>query len=898
MRKTGFRALARIFLPMQKSLLARIVASFFLLSSLIVGCLVVFGYSFFISGSESRATEQMEGIVSIKAATLERWVAEQMRDVLSFAEFPEVRRDMITLCSVAEQDPVAQAASARLRELFTDQLAYYSDLKDVFVLSARGGLIVFSTDPSAEGQYRVLDTYFTEGKKGTYVQNVYPSPMTLQPTITVSTPIGEKDGQVMAVLAVNLDLDSIDKIIEDRTGLGQGGVAYLVDRYNVFVSSTRFGSDKYPRGVHSVGIDMALGGRSGSALYQDYDGVPVIGVYRWIPERNLALIAEIPQSEVFDQARSQTITLITIGLAMVLIAAGGVYLLGRRIATPIIAMRRAALKVSGGDLSAQVPVLTHDEIGELAGSFNHMTVRVKSLYDELLAKEEHFRSLIETSTDIICIFDSSMNLSFVSPSVSRILGYSRDELLGRNVITLVHPEDDEKARLIAEKVVTAPGPKPMPIVLRVVCKDGGVRLLEITGRNLLSHSAIQGVVLTARDITERQQLEDKLLQAQKMEAVGRLAGGIAHDFNNLLTAVLGYSEVLLEEGGLETEAQGFVAEIKKAATRAASLTQQLLAYSRKQMLQPKTVDLNALVKNMQDMLGRLIGEDVEIITSLAPDLMHVKADPNQLEQVIMNLVVNARDAMPSGGTIVFSTANATIEGDSLQQFPEIAPGNYVVLGVSDTGIGMDAETTRRIFDPFFTTKGVGKGTGLGLSTVYGIVKQSGGHITVHSEPGRGSTFRIYLPATADFASQSEGEVSQPRKDGGSEAILIVEDEEAVRRIIEMVLVQAGYSVHSEGNPAAAIRYAQMAERIDFLVTDVILPGLTGKSMADVITERHPRMKVLFISGYTEDAIVQHGVLSEGISFLQKPFQPRILVAKVRELLDRGRAGPDAATAAR
>jgi two-component system cell cycle sensor histidine kinase/response regulator CckA len=267
--------------------------------------------------------------------------------------------------------------------------------------------------------------------------------------------------------------------------------------------------------------------------------------------------------------------------------------------------------------------------------------------------------------------------------------------------------------------------------------------------------------------------------------------------------------------------------------------------------------------------------------------MLVRADPHQLEQVIMNLTLNARDAMPSGGTIVLSSEGSLIGEDSARQFPELGPGRYVVLAVSDTGVGMDEDTLKKIFDPFFTTKGIGKGTGLGLSTSYGIVKQSGGHITASSELGRGSTFKIFLPASSEFPVHGV-EMPPGEKTTGSESILVVEDEEAVRKMIEMVLTQAGYAVHSESGPPSAIRYAQMADRLDFLITDVILPGMSGKSMADAIMEKHPGMKVLFISGYTEDSIVQHGVLAEGISFLQKPFQPRVLAAKVREILDTGR----------
>jgi PAS domain S-box-containing protein len=884
-RESRWKKVIAMALP-SKSLLARIVVYFFLLSSLIVFLLTAFSYFFFITGTEKRAMEQMTGLATIKANMLNSWVAERERDTVILAQLSDVVGAAKELSSVDALRSRYDAAYIGLHDFFIAQAANLPQLMEISILSAEGGRILFSTRSSLEGQYRVLDAFFIEGKKGTYIENVYPSPITLQPTLTISTPIRERDGRTVAVLAANLDLETMDTIIRDRTGLGKTGQAYLVDHYNVFVSSERFGSESYPRGVHSVGIDAAVTGKNGSGMYRDYAGMPVIGVYRWVSERDLALLVEIHQEEVFAPAQTQTIILVILGLGMVLAAAASIYLLARRIAAPILAVQQAALRVSQGELSAQAPVLTSDEIGELAKAFNLMAVKVRELYDELKRKEEHFRSLIESSSDIIAVLDERFRVVFVSPAVERVLGYSPEELVGTDPFRLLHPGDREWISAQVAHGLPSSESSPRPLVFRLAHKGGGWRVLEATGRNLLSHPAIAGIVIDARDVTERHQLEEKLSQAQKMEAVGRLAGGIAHDFNNLLTAVLGYSDVLLEESPLQSASREYVLEIRKAATRAASLTQQLLAYSRKQMLQPKTVDLNSLVSGMQNMLKRLIGEDIELSTRPAPDLLAVKADPNQIEQVIMNLAVNARDAMPQGGKIVFETCNVTLKADSFQQYPELAPGLYVVLSVSDTGIGMDAETRTRIFDPFFTTKGIGKGTGLGLSTAYGIVKQSGGHIGVSSEPGRGSTFTIYLPAAAgDPRPELESEPAQPDNLTGSETVLVVEDEESVRRMIEMVLGQSGYCVHSEANPSSAVRYAEMADHIDLVVTDVVLPGMNGRAMAEAILKSHPGVKVLFISGYTEDAIVQHGVVSEGISFLQKPFLPKMLAAKVRDILD-------------
>jgi two-component system cell cycle sensor histidine kinase/response regulator CckA len=346
--------------------------------------------------------------------------------------------------------------------------------------------------------------------------------------------------------------------------------------------------------------------------------------------------------------------------------------------------------------------------------------------------------------------------------------------------------------------------------------------------------------------------------------------------------MLGYADVLLE-APLDEESRLYISRIKEQAERAASLTQQLLAYSRKQLLQFRVVDLNALFLEMQDLLKRLIGEDIEMKVSLAPDLKRVRADTSQLEQVIMNLALNARDALPQGGSVIFETSNTDVE-DDLPLSRELVPGPYVVLTVSDNGIGMDAETRAKIFEPFFTTKGLGKGTGLGLSTVYGIVKQSGGHISVYSEKGTGSTFRVFLPATAENEQVRIKQPSRSEVPRGSGSILITEDEEGVRKMMELVLSQAGYSVHSEGVPQQAVTYAGLQKAIDLLITDIILPGMNGRKLAEEILKAHPKTKVLFISGYTETAIGEHGIFAEGFAFLQKPFLPKTLRAKVDEIL--------------
>jgi two-component system, cell cycle sensor histidine kinase and response regulator CckA len=391
-------------------------------------------------------------------------------------------------------------------------------------------------------------------------------------------------------------------------------------------------------------------------------------------------------------------------------------------------------------------------------------------------------------------------------------------------------------------------------------------------------------LVLALDITERRKLEDQLRQSQKMDAIGRLAGGVAHDFNNLLNVIMGYGELLQRRLTKDSPLQRHSAEIMNAAARAANLTRQLLAFSRKQVLQPRVLDLNLVVTDMEKMLRRLIGEHIELRTALSPGLGPVKADPGQIEQVILNLVVNARDAMIKGGKLIVETRSVALSGEEAG-LRNCAPGPYILLAVTDNGSGIAAETIPHIFEPFFTTKEPGKGTGLGLSTVYGIVSQSGGRIEVYSEIGRGTTFKVYLP--------QEGTAAQPitpaREDlapAGSETILLVEDEDAVRQITRELLVEAGYDVIDSGSPAEALLLASScAKPTGLILTDVVMPGMSGRQLAQRLRVTRPFWKVLYMSGYSDDTVGEDGVLEPGVHFLAKPFTRQELLRKVRDVLD-------------
>lgn len=512
-----------------------------------------------------------------------------------------------------------------------------------------------------------------------------------------------------------------------------------------------------------------------------------------------------------------------------------------------------------------------------------LAIERKRSEEALQRSEEQYRLLFEGNPLPMWVFDYD-TLAFLAVNDKAIqhYGYSREEFLAMTVREIRPPEElPAFDRLHFGPEIEARSDRAG----KHQRKDGSIIDVEVTRHTIKFRDRPCGLVLS-NDITQRKQLENQFRQSQKMEAVGRLAGGVAHDFNNLLTAITGYCDLLLSGLDEDLPLRRDLEEIKKAGDRAASLTRQLLAFSRRQVLQPKVLDLNEVVANIEKMLMRLIGEDIDLITVLHPQLASVKADPGQIEQVIMNLAVNSRDAMPGGGKLTIETANVDLDAQYARRHSEVQPGPYVMLAVTDTGLGMDEEIISHLFEPFFTTKGVGKGTGLGLSTVYGIVKQSGGHIWAYSEPGRGSSFKIYLPRAEKTLKEVEVEISSLAAKQGSETILIVEDADVVRTLAKKVLQMNGYTVLEASNGPEALRLSQtLSGPIHLMVTDVVMPHMSGRELTERLAPLRPEMKLLYISGYPGNAIAHHGILDPETAFLQKPFAPAALVRKVREVLD-------------
>jgi two-component system cell cycle sensor histidine kinase/response regulator CckA len=507
---------------------------------------------------------------------------------------------------------------------------------------------------------------------------------------------------------------------------------------------------------------------------------------------------------------------------------------------------------------------------------------------ELARHEGLLRQIIDANPSLIFVKDWEGRFVLVNRATAAIYGTTVEALIGKTDADF-NPNREEVARFLRDDREVMSSGRSKHIAEEPVTNPATeeTRWFQTTKVPLrLPDDDLPTLLGIATEITERKRLEEQLLQSQKMEAVGQLAGGVAHDFNNILTAIVGYADLLATEFAPDDRRLEDLEEIRKSARRAAALTRQLLAFSRKQVLEPRVIDFNEIVQNMDKMLRSLISESIRLETHYAADLASARADPNQLEQVIMNLAINARDAMPEGGTLTIETGNATLDEDYAMRHLSVMPGEYVMLAVSDTGCGMDEETKGRIFEPFFTTKEKGKGTGLGLSTVYGIVKQHGGNIWLYSEPGKGSTFKVYLPVVQEEAETAVKSAAPAAVMGGGETVLVVEDDDQLRRLAHRALAAQGYAVLEAERGSTAIDIARRHPgRIDLLLTDMVMPDTNGRKLADHLRSSRPGLRVLFMSGYPDGAMAHRGMLEQGVAYVAKPFTTEAITRKVREILD-------------
>jgi two-component system cell cycle sensor histidine kinase/response regulator CckA len=501
----------------------------------------------------------------------------------------------------------------------------------------------------------------------------------------------------------------------------------------------------------------------------------------------------------------------------------------------------------------------------------------------LRESEERYRRIVETTNEGVWQLDDKTRTTFVNGRMATLLGYTPEQLLGVSMLEFVHEASRSAVKAgISSRARSASS----QLEARFVRSDGKDLWVLLDSTPIFEGSGYLGALTMMMDVSQRKRLEDQLRQAQKMEAIGNLAGGVAHDFNNILSVILGYAQMILEGVKPGDPLRDDLEELNRASERARDLTAQLLAFSRRQILEPRTLDLNRVLRGLEPMLRRLLREDIELSFLTSQDIGTVLADSGQIEQIVINLLVNARDAIRDGGKISIETGNVDLDAEYAAAHHDVTPGRYVMLAVSDTGVGMDAAVQERIFEPFFTTKEQDHGTGLGLATVFGIVKQSGGHIWVYSELGEGSTFKIYLPRTQGQVDLTPAPQT-PTTVRGTETILIVEDQDQLRTMMRVALRRLGYNVLDAPNAGEALLVCERyAAKIHLLLTDVVMPRMSGRQLAERLAPLRPDMLVLYLSGYTENTIVHHGVLDAGVSFLQKPITPDVLARKVRQLLDR------------
>jgi two-component system cell cycle sensor histidine kinase/response regulator CckA len=602
----------------------------------------------------------------------------------------------------------------------------------------------------------------------------------------------------------------------------------------------------------------------------------------------LALITLVQVGSLVAETSAITQSaLVLFALAATVAVVGGLWI-ARGVIRPIHQLVDAARSVEAGQYAAGVPLRQRDEIGELAATFRRMASAVAAREERLRESEERVRTMTESAVDAVITADGAGRIVSWNRGARTAFGYAPEEVLGTPLARLV-PEhlrqrgSEGTERLACAEMTPAPD---RPVELQGLRKDGRVFPIELSlARWETRRNAFLTVIV--RDVTERRQREDQVRQAQKMESIGRLAGGLAHDFNNLLTVIAGHAELLHERLRPEDPLRQRVGPIQDAADHAAVLTRQLLAFSRKQVLAPAVLDLNALVAEIEPMLRRLIGKDIALVAALARGVGAVRADPAQLKQILLNLAANARDAMPQGGTLTLETQNVERDAPDARLHPDVLPGPSVLLAVTDTGVGMDEATRTRIFEPFFTTKAPGIGTGLGLATVYGIVTQSGGRISVRSEPGRGTTFKVYLPRVQEPAVPVVAPAPRIAR-RGSETILVAEDNEMVRTLTCEILKRHGYTVLEARHGAEALDIARRYHGpIHLLLTDVMMPGMGGPELARRLGPLRPTMRIVYMSGYPADALDHQGLLAGEFEFLPKPIGVDALVRKVRDVLDAG-----------
>lgn len=716
----------------------------------------------------------------------------------------------------------------------------------------------------------------TIAKGATVWSDVALSPITGRISLTVSIPY-KKD-----ILAGSF---SIQHLYERTSQLQEGReiITAILDNRGVLIYHPDKSLVEQHLNMKNLPIvNMALPEETVTSIYK-FKGVDYMGSVSIIPETGWIVLLSQPLSSAYAPVVKTKYIFFSGMLVAILIVAYLALLASRSLMRPLAQFMETAGAIAGGDYNAPVPVQAHKEIEDLAKSFRDMASAIQLRENEIKKSEERYRMLVETMNDGIVVVDSNCIITYVNPRLTRMLGYANNEMPGSNIKDFF---DVPNSRILEDQLTRRRRGEAGEYEIEWIKKEGSMIPTMMSAVPLFDEAgSSNGSFAVITEMTERKKLERQLLQAQKMEAIGQLAGGVAHDFNNILTAIINYAHILKLRLKDDEGSTGTIDKITSLSDRATNLTRGLLTFSRRQYFEFVPKNLNDIVMNLENLLSQFVREDIKLRTKLFPEDLIIIADKTQIEQVIINLVTNARDAMHGRGEILIETDLVEVDESFISAQGFGSPGMYAVLSVSDTGMGMNEKTKTRIYDPFFSTKEIGKGTGLGLAIVYGIIKQHNGHITLYSEPGRGTTFKIYFPKTSS-AVVEEQEAEFPVLTGHGETILVAEDEETVRDSMKNILEAFGYNViiAEDGNEAVE-QFKRNAEKVRLLILDVVMPGLNGEEAFDTIHSINPEIRAIFTSGYTADIIRGQKIMSENAVFISKPVVPDKLLMKIKEVLE-------------
>ena len=730
-------------------------------------------------------------------------------------------------------------------------------------------------DKSSTDEFKIPAT---EGSR--YYGPIYFGTSTGEPLMKMSVPLNNlQTNRLEGVLVIEMKLKFMWKKVEDMR-IGLSGKAFMTDEYG------RIFNHPNP----SVVLKKAYFEVPATpTIMQGTNGTNSVVVAKKIifGGKTVFFVTEAPTSEAFRHINH---SLLITGAIFLFTLSGAVIfsiLIARQIVSPIESLAETAKEITKGNFTKKSEVKRNDELGELAMAFNAMTSRLVETLSAYEKEKNFVQNAIESLSHPFYVIDAKDYTIKLANSAAGLSKFHEKDTCYKLTHNFDSPCDRQEPPYPCP--VSAIRNTKKPIVLEHIQQqeDGTSRTFEVYGYPIFdANGDVAQIIEYIIEITERRTLEEQLLQSQKLEAIGVLAGGVAHDFNNILTTILGYSELALMKLSKDDPQIEFIEAIHEAGERASGLTRQLLAFSRKQVIELQIIDLNSLIQNLVKMLGRLIGENIEMQLYLRSPDGKIKADPGQVEQILMNLTINARDAMPTGGNLILETDTIELDEQYCRVHAEVTPGSYIVLSVTDTGKGMTSEVQDQIFVPFFTTKKKGEGTGLGLSTVYGIIKQLKGFIFVYSEPDRGTTFKIYFPEEKSVTTERMAAKAPQAMQGGTETVLVVDDESSILRLIVDTLQPLGYHVLEAANGEDAVQIViNTDKKIDLLLTDVIMPGMSGKELAEKLGALRSDMKIMFMSGYTDNVIVHQGVLEPGVLFINKPVLPSLLTKKIRQVLD-------------